>query len=222
MRSERPKRGLDVIVASLALAFAAVPMAVIGAAIRATMGGPVLFCQTRAGLHGQPFTLYKFRTMRQEYDAAGNLLPNSDRITRLGRLLRATSADELPELFNVLSGDLSLVGPRPLLLEYLDRYTPEQARRHEMKPGITGLAQIQGRNALSWERKLELDLAYVDQWSLWLDSKILARTAIAVFQREGINHGDGVGAPEFHGTQPSPEDDLPYGSTPGHTHEHGG
>ena len=137
--------------------------------IRITMGSPVLFRQMRPGLQGKPFVMYKFRTMHDLRDEDGNVLPDEQRLTRVGRFLRSTSIDELPELINVLKGEMSLVGPRPLLMEYLDRYTPEQARRHNVKPGITGWAQVNGRNAISWEDKFKLDVWYVDNWSLWLD-----------------------------------------------------
>jgi sugar transferase EpsL len=152
------------------------------------MGKPVLFKQERPGLHGKSFYLYKFRTMTDKRDVHGNLLPDDLRLTPLGRLLRRFSIDELPQLFNVLEGHLSLVGPRPLLMEYLPLYSPEQFRRHEVKPGITGWAQVNGRNALSWEEKFKLDVWYVDNWSIWLDMKILWLTAIKVFNRESINY----------------------------------
>lgn len=203
MRSTHAKRALDVAIAGLGLVVAAVPMAAIAVAIRATMGSPVLFRHTRPGLHGQAFQLLKFRTMTDMRDARGNLLPDEQRLTRLGAVLRATSLDELPELFNVVRGDMSLVGPRPLLMAYLDRYTPEQARRHEVRPGITGLAQVAGRNALSWDRKFELDVAYVDGWSMWLDARILARTVAAVLARRGISQEGRVGAEPF--GEPSPD-----------------
>jgi lipopolysaccharide/colanic/teichoic acid biosynthesis glycosyltransferase len=151
--------------------------------------------------------LIKFRTMTDARDAAGNLLPDADRLSRFGRFLRASSLDELPELFNVLKGDMSLVGPRPLLMEYLDRYTPEQARRHDVKPGITGWAQINGRNAISWEAKFRLDVWYVDNWSLWLDVRILARTVWAVVRREGISADSHATMPKFEGSSVRPSAD---------------
>lgn len=157
------------------------------ALVAARLGWPVLFTQQRPGLHGKPFKIYKFRTMTDARDESGNLLPDADRLTSFGRFLRSTSLDELPELINVLKGDMSLVGPRPLLMHYLELYTPEQARRHEVKPGITGWAQINGRNTLSWEDKFALDVWYVDNWSLWLDIRILALTAWKVVRREGIS-----------------------------------
>lgn len=165
------------------------------------MGRPVLFRQTRPGKHVRPFELVKFRTMSNRRDAAGNLLPDAERLTALGRFLRATSLDELPQLWNVLRGDLSLVGPRPLLMDYLPRYSAEQARRHEVMPGITGWAQVNGRNALSWEDKFALDVWYVDHWSLWLDVKILWLTALQVLRREGISQEGHATMPEFIGTQ---------------------
>jgi sugar transferase EpsL len=155
--------------------------------VRLILGKPILFRQQRPGLHGRPFTIYKFRTMTEARDAYGNLLPDGERLTRFGRFLRSTSLDELPELFNVLKGEMSLVGPRPLLMQYLDRYTPEQARRHEVKPGLTGWSQVNGRNAISWEEKFGLDVWYVDNRSIWLDIKIILITAWMILRREGIN-----------------------------------
>lgn len=155
--------------------------------VRLILGKPVLFRQQRPGLHGRPFTIYKFRTMTEACDVHGNLLPDGERLTRFGRFLRGTSLDELPELFNVLKGDMSLVGPRPLLMQYLDRYTPEQARRHKVKPGLTGWSQVNGRNAISWEEKFRLDVWYVDNRSIWLDIKIILITAWMIIRREGIN-----------------------------------
>jgi sugar transferase EpsL len=164
------------------------------------LGFPVLFRQPRPGQQGQSFTLLKFRTMREVRDSQGNVLPDADRLTGLGRFLRSSSLDELPELLNVLKGDMSLVGPRPLLMQYLGRYTPEQARRHEVKPGITGWAQVNGRNALTWERKFELDVWYVDHQSLWLDLKIMALTIWKIIRREGINQPGQATAEEFKGS----------------------
>lgn len=155
--------------------------------IRLKLGSPVFFTQTRPGLHGKPFKMIKFRSMTDARDTDGNLLPDSIRLTAFGRFLRSTSLDELPELWNVLKGDMSLVGPRPLLMEYLPLYTSEQARRHESRPGITGWAQINGRNAISWEAKFKLDVWYVDNQSFWLDLKILVLTLKKVFVREGIS-----------------------------------
>lgn len=163
------------------------------------MGRPVCFRQTRPGWRGRPFTLLKFRTMRDTRDAQGNLLPDAQRLTRFGRYLRATSLDELPELFNVLKGEMSLVGPRPLLMEYLDRYSPEQARRHELPPGLTGWAQVNGRNAQSWDERFRLDVWYVDHHSLGLDLRILGRTILSVLRREGISAAGEVTMPVFQG-----------------------
>lgn len=180
------KRLLDIIVASFALLLLSPVMAIVALLIRRRMGGPVMFRQTRPGLHGKPFQMVKFRTMQDALDAEGNPLPDEKRMTRLGSLLRATSLDELPELWNVLKGDMSLVGPRPLLMEYLSLYSPEQFRRHEARPGVTGWAQVNGRNALSWEEKFKLDVWYVDNQSLKLDLKILALTVKQVLVRDGI------------------------------------
>jgi len=175
-------------------------MAVVAAAVYFSMGRPVLFRQRRAGRRGQPFTLLKFRTMREVIGPDGRPLPDGQRLTPLGRWLRRLSLDELPQLLNVLRGDMSLVGPRPLLVEYLDRYTPEQARRHEVRPGITGWAQVNGRNALAWEEKFVLDVWYVDHRTLWLDLRILLRTAGKVFFPAGIGHGGEATTPEFLGS----------------------
>lgn len=194
------KRAVDVVVASTGLAVTAPLLAGTAVAIRATMGPPVLFAQTRPGRHGKPFTMYKFRTMREAVGQDGRPLPDAERLTAIGRFVRSTSLDELPQLWNVLRGDMSLVGPRPLLMRYLDRYTPEQARRHEVLPGITGWAQVNGRNALGWEDKFALDVWYVDHWSLGLDACILLRTAASVLRREGISNGRDATMPEFMGT----------------------
>ncbi len=190
------KRLFDVAVAAAALLAGAPLLLALALAVRLMLGKPVLFVQERPGLHGAPFKLVKFRTMRDARDAEGRPLPDEARLTRLGRLLRATSLDELPELWNVLRGEMSLVGPRPLLMEYLPLYTPEQARRHEVRPGITGWAQVNGRNALSWEDKFQLDVWYVDNRSFWLDLKILGLTAVKVFRREGISQ-EGHATAEF-------------------------
>jgi lipopolysaccharide/colanic/teichoic acid biosynthesis glycosyltransferase len=191
------KRVFDVGVSATALVVLAPVMGLIALAVWRTMGRPVLFRQVRPGLHGKPFVMYKFRTMRDLRDAEGKLLPDEARLTPFGRWLRSTSLDELPELLNVLRGEMSLVGPRPLLMEYLDRYTPEQARRHEVKPGITGWAQIHGRNNLSWDERFKLDVWYVDNWSLWLDLKILWRTLWMVLRREGISAQGHATMPRF-------------------------
>jgi len=168
--------------------------------VRLKIGSPVLFTQDRPGLDGIPFRIYKFRTMTDGRDSLGNLLPDADRLVPFGRFLRSTSLDELPELLNVLKGDMSLVGPRPLLMEYLERYSTEQARRHEICPGITGLAQISGRNALSWEEKFKLDVWYVDNWSLWLDIKILFLTIWKTVKREDISQEGQATMSKFMGT----------------------
>lgn len=201
MKAQRFKRAFDVSVALGLLALLGVPMLAIGLAIRLTLGSPVLFRQRRPGLGGRPFTLIKFRTMTDARDAHGCPLLDARRLTRLGRFLRAASLDELPELINVVRGEMSLVGPRPLLMQYLDRYTPEQMRRHEVRPGITGWAQVRGRNALTWEQKLALDVWYVDHQSLWLDLKIIGLTAYQVARRQGISHAGHATMPEFVGTE---------------------
>jgi sugar transferase EpsL len=180
------KRGFDIVAALILLLLLALPGAVLAVWVRLALGKPVLFSQVRPGLGGKPFTMYKFRTMTNARDAKGELLPDALRLTRFGRFLRASSLDELPELWNVLKGDMSLVGPRPLLMEYLPLYSSFQARRHEVRPGITGWAQVNGRNALSWEERFELDVWYVDHHSLWLDLRILWLTVRKVIQREGI------------------------------------
>ena len=172
---------------------------VIALLVCVNLGRPILFRQIRPGLHGKPFVMLKFRTMSDARDEHGELLPDAQRLTRFGVFLRKSSIDELPEIINVLKGDMSLVGPRPLLMQYLDRYTPEQARRHEVKPGITGWAQIHGRNALTWEEKFKLDVWYVDHWSLWLDIKILFITVWKIIKREGISHPGHATMEEFKG-----------------------
>jgi sugar transferase EpsL len=169
--------------------------------VRAFHGTPILFSQIRPGYKGKPFRVYKFRTMTNEKDAQGELLPDEDRLTLFGRFLRASSIDELPELYNILKGEMSLVGPRPLLMQYLDRYTPEQARRMDVLPGITGWAQINGRNNVSWVIKFELDVWYVDHRSFWLDILILFKTPLKVISREGINQPGNATAQEFMGTE---------------------
>ncbi|WP_249066841.1 sugar transferase [Halalkalibaculum roseum] len=170
---------------------------VVAALIVLKLGRPVFFTQERPGLHGKPFNMIKFRTMTNETDDEGNLLPNEERMTKFGSFLRSYSLDELPELFNVLKGDMSLVGPRPLLIDYLPYFSKEQHRRHEVKPGITGWSQVNGRNAIGWDKKLELDVWYVDNRSFWLDLKILWLTVVKVIKREGITHEGHVGMPRF-------------------------
>jgi sugar transferase EpsL len=201
-RPTRPapvKRLMDVGVSSLALVALSPVLLLLWLLVRRRMGSPALFRQVRPGLHGRPFEMVKFRTMRDAIGPDGALLPDSERLTPFGRGLRATSLDELPELWNVLKGDMSLVGPRPLLMEYLPLYTPEQARRHEVRPGVTGWAQVNGRNALTWERKFELDVWYVDRHNLWLDLKIIFMTVRKVFARDGIDEAGGVGQTRFSG-----------------------
>ncbi len=185
--------------AALALLMLFPLFVVVSCLIILLLGRPLLFCQQRPGLNGKPFILFKFRTMTDARDAQGNLLPDAKRLTPFGRFLRSTSLDELPELINVLKGEMSLVGPRPLLMRYLDRYTPEQARRHEVKPGITGWAQVNGRNAISWEDKFKYDIWYVDHQSLWLDLKIIALTILNILKREGINYPRQATMKEFKG-----------------------
>ncbi len=196
------KRIFDLILTLILLLPALPLMAVVALVIYIMEGKPVLFHQPRPGYGGKIFTLYKFRTMRNTVDRHGKPLPDSARLTRLGRFLRSTSLDELPELFNVLRGEMSLVGPRPLLVEYLPLYNAEQARRHQVLPGITGWAQINGRNALTWEEKFRLDVWYVDHWSLRLDAKILALTIWKVLSREGINAPGQDTAEPFAGSRP--------------------
>jgi lipopolysaccharide/colanic/teichoic acid biosynthesis glycosyltransferase len=197
---------LDRATACVALAMLSPVLAAVAVVIRVRMGSPVLFIQQRPGLHGRPFSLWKFRSMRDAAGRDGRPLPDAERLTGLGAFLRSTSLDELPQLWNVLRGDLSLVGPRPLLLEYVPRYTREQARRHDVMPGITGWAQVNGRNAISWEEKFSLDVWYVDNWSIALDLKILAMTAVRVLGRRGIAQDGHVTVPEFLGTSANPEE----------------
>ncbi len=189
----------DRLVSAIALLLLTPLLLLIAVAIYLRIGSPLLFAQPRPGKDGQIFTFHKFRTMTNEQDAEGNLLPDEKRLTAIGQFLRQTSLDELPQLWNVLKGDMSFVGPRPLLVAYLNRYNNEQARRHEVKPGITGWAQVNGRNAISWEEKFKLDVWYVDNWSLWLDLKILCLTVIKVFKREGIAAANHVTMREFKG-----------------------
>lgn len=181
------KRLFDIVVSACALLVLALPLLVVVWMVRRKLGSPVFFTQVRPGMHGKPFKMVKFRSMTSERGPDGELLPDAVRLTSFGRFLRATSLDELPELWNVLKGDMSLVGPRPLLMEYLPLYSPEQARRHEVRPGITGWAQVNGRNAIGWEDKFKLDTWYVDNRSFWLDIKILWLTVKKVVVREGIS-----------------------------------
>ena len=198
------KRVFDFIVAAVALIILSPVLIALAAAIRWKLGAPVLFRQQRPGLNGRPFWLLKFRTMNDARNEDGVILPDAQRLTAFGRFLRAASLDELPELFNVLKGDMSLVGPRPLLMQYLDRYTPEQARRHEVRPGITGWAQVNGRNAITWEEKFKLDVWYVANRSLWLDVQIIAMTIWKILKREGINQAGQATMEEFKGSLDQP------------------
>jgi lipopolysaccharide/colanic/teichoic acid biosynthesis glycosyltransferase len=207
------KRAFDVAMAAIALALLSPVMLTVALLVAFQLGRPVLFRQVRPGRHGKPFMILKFRTMRDETDAAGCPLPDSERLTPLGRFLRSTSLDELPELINVLKGEMSLVGPRPLITGYLDRYTPQQARRHEVLPGITGWAQVNGRNAVDWDTRFALDVHYVDNRSFLLDLRILWLTVRTVLLREGI-HADGHATmPEFLGSQ-AQEGQRPTESAP--------
>ncbi len=196
---EGVKRVFDFVAASLALLLLALPLLALAWMIRCKLGSPVLFRQVRPGLKGLPFTMVKFRTMTDELGPDDVLLPDAQRITPFGRFLRASSLDELPELWNVLKGEMSLVGPRPLLMEYLPLYTPEQARRHEVRPGITGWAQVNGRNAISWADKFALDVWYVDHCNLWLDVQVLWRTVRKVLVRDGISAPGDATMPKFEG-----------------------
>lgn len=195
------KRFVDILGAVFGLLLFAIPLVLLMWLVRRKLGRPVFFRQTRPGLHGKTFEMLKFRTMTDERDSDGQLLADADRLTSFGRFLRATSLDELPELWNVLKGDMSLVGPRPLLMEYLPLYTPEQARRHEVLPGITGWAQVNGRNAISWEEKFALDVWYVDNRTFWLDIKILWLTIKKVLVRDGISASGEATMPKFQGSQ---------------------
>ena len=194
------KRILDITASALALLLLALPLLILIWLVRRKLGSPVFFRQTRPGLHGRPFEMVKFRTMTDARGPDGVLLPDAERLTPFGRFLRSTSLDELPELWNVLKGDMSLVGPRPLLMEYLPLYSPEQARRHAVRPGVTGWAQVNGRNAISWEQKFDLDVWYVDHQSLWLDIKILWLTVKKVLVREGISAAGEATMAKFSGT----------------------
>jgi len=193
------KRIFDLFGATLAVVLFSPMILIVALRIRRQMGAPILFRQTRPGLDGRPFEMVKFRTMRDALDAQGNPLPDADRLTDFGRFLRSSSLDELPELWNVLKGDMSLVGPRPLLMEYLPLYSPAQARRHEVRPGITGWAQVNGRNAISWDEKFAFDVWYVDNRSLWLDLKIIWLTIRKVVSREGISAAGEATMPKFQG-----------------------
>jgi sugar transferase EpsL len=194
------KRLIDFTLVGLGLIILSPFLLIVALLVRVKLGSPVLFCQERPGYKGEIFMMYKFRTMTNAKDADGQLLPDADRLTAFGKFLRSTSLDEFPELFNVLKGDMSLIGPRPLLVQYLDRYNNEQFRRHEAKPGITGWAQINGRNAIGWDEKFKLDVWYVDNQSFWLDCKILFLTFGKVFKRDGIKQPGQATMEEFMGS----------------------
>ncbi|MCE5191377.1 MAG: sugar transferase [Actinomycetia bacterium] len=195
------KRTIDITAALLGIVLLSPLMLVVGLVVLFTMGKPVLFVQERAGWHGRTFRLYKFRTMTIDRDASGELLPDADRLTRAGAVIRRTSLDELPQLINVLRGEMSIVGPRPLLPEYLPLYTERQARRHDVRPGITGLSQVAGRNALSWEDRLSLDVEYVERRSLWLDASIVLQTVAVVSQQSDVAHPGSATMPKFSGSK---------------------
>ncbi len=198
-RNTDMKRLFDFLISLILLAMLLPLFVWVAVLVRLNLGSPVFFRQMRPGKHGQPFMVYKFRSLTHETDVQGNLLPDEQRFTRFSDLLRRTSLDELPELFNVLKGEMSLVGPRPLLMQYLDRYDAVQARRHEVRPGITGWAQVNGRNAISWDEKFRLDVWYVDHHNFQMDLKILAKTLVQVFRQEGIREKGQVTAREFMG-----------------------
>ncbi|WP_166041581.1 sugar transferase [Sphingosinicella sp. YJ22] len=198
------KRLLDIAVSAIALVVGAPILLIVALAVLLAMGRPVLFRQQRPGLHGRPFEMLKFRTMRDDARLGSDVASDSKRLTRTGRFLRATSLDELPELWNVLRGDMSLVGPRPLLMQYLDRYTAEQARRHDVRPGLTGWAQVNGRNALSWEEKFALDTWYVDNRSFWLDIRIILMTVWSLVRPRGISAEGSATMHEFMGSEATP------------------
>lgn len=208
--SKAIKRLFDITASAAGLIILSPVLLVLAYLIRKNLGSPVFFTQTRPGKDGKPFEMVKFRSMRDAVDAEGNPLPDSERLTPFGKKLRATSLDELPELWNVLKGDMSLVGPRPLLMKYLPLYNSFQYRRHEAKPGITGWAQVNGRNAISWDEKFSHDVWYVDNQSFWLDIKILLLTVKKVFAREGINAGEDVTMPSFTGNQSTGKQNNEY------------
>lgn len=195
------KRLLDIIIASIALILLSPLYLYVAYKVRKNLGSPVIFRQVRPGLHGKPFEMIKFRTMTDERDPEGNLLPNEQRLPRFGKMLRATSLDEMPELWNVIKGDMSIVGPRPLLMDYLPLYNAEQAKRHNVRPGMTGHAQVNGRNSISWEEKFKLDTWYVENQSIWLDFKIMFQTVKKVLIKEGINQSEEVTMTRFTGNK---------------------
>ena len=194
------KRLLDIVIASSALVLLSPVYALVAYKVKKNLGSPVLFRQLRPGLHGKPFEMVKFRTMKDALDLDGNPLPDSERLTAFGKMLRATSLDEMPELWNVIKGDMSIVGPRPLLMEYLPLYNEQQAKRHNVRPGITGHAQVNGRNAISWEKKFELDTWYVENQSLWLDFKIMLKTVKKVIAKDDISAEGQATTTKFTGT----------------------
>ncbi len=194
------KRILDITIASTALILVSPVYLIVAHKVKKNLGSPVLFRQVRPGLHGKPFEMIKFRTMKDALDAEGNPLPDSERLTPFGKMLRATSLDEMPELWNVIKGDMSIVGPRPLLMEYLPLYNEQQAKRHNVRPGITGYAQVNGRNAISWEKKFELDTWYVENQSLWLDFKIMLKTIKKVIAKDDISAEGEATMTKFTGT----------------------
>lgn len=195
------KRLLDIIIASIALILLSPLYAFVAYKVKKNLGSPVLFRQVRPGLHGKPFEMIKFRTMKDAVDEQGNPLPDSERLTPFGQMLRSTSLDEMPELWNVIKGDMSIVGPRPLLMEYLPLYNAEQAKRHNVRPGMTGHAQVNGRNAISWEEKFKLDTWYVENQSIWLDFKIMLKTVKKVIAKDDINEAGEVTMTKFTGTK---------------------
>ena len=201
------KRLLDIIIASIALILLAPLYAFVAYKVKKNLGSPVLFRQVRPGLHGKPFEMIKFRSMKDAVDAQGNLLPDSERLTPFGKMLRSSSLDEMPELWNVIKGDMSIVGPRPLLMEYLPLYNQEQAKRHLVRPGMTGHAQVNGRNAISWEEKFKLDTWYVENQSVWLDFKIMLKTVKKVLAKDDINEAGEATMTKFTGTQSDQQHD---------------
>ena len=209
------KRVFDLLLTGFGLILLSPVLVILALVVLYYHNSPILFRQQRPGYKGQPFRIYKFRTMTDQRDQNGELLPDVERLTRLGRFMRSTSLDELPELINILRGEMSWVGPRPLLMQYLERYSPEQARRHDVLPGITGWAQINGRNALTWEDKFRLDVWYVDNWSLWLDIKILALTVWKVISREGISQPGHATSEEFMGSSTLEEHNPEESNTSG-------
>ena len=195
------KRLLDIIIASIALILLSPLYAFVAYKVKKNLGSPVLFRQVRPGLHGKPFEMIKFRTMKDALDEQGNPLPDSERLTPFGKMLRSSSLDEMPELWNVIKGDMSIVGPRPLLMEYLPLYNQEQAKRHLVRPGMTGHAQVNGRNAISWEEKFKLDTWYVENQSVWLDFKIMLKTVKKVLAKDDINAENDATMPKFNGNE---------------------